>query len=130
MTQSTNDSLLRRALRANGIFCTFSGLFLLIAGAPVADFLAVESALVIRLIGVALLPYGFNLIRETGITPLHRYTGPLAIAGDIAWVIGSIAIIIADPFDLSAAGKWAILAVADIVATFAVIQIIGLRRMR
>jgi hypothetical protein len=134
-TQVQNQStagklnLLHTALRGNAIFSEANGLLLLVAGAPIAEFLGVaEAGLLMRIIGVALLGYGVFLYFFAERTLLGA--GYLATAGDIAWVVGTIIVIVADPFGLSTAGKWAILFIGDAVALFAVAQIIGIRRLR
>ena len=51
----------------------------------------------------------------------------LAIDGDLAWVLGSAIIIFLPSSSLSAAGKWAVAIVADIVLVFAIWQFFAMR---
>jgi hypothetical protein len=48
---------------------------------------------------------------------------------DIAWVTGSILLLASGLVPLSTARKWSIAILADIVALFALLQFIGLRRV-
>ena len=48
---------------------------------------------------------------------------------DVLWVLGSVALIFSNQIPLTVAGKWAVALVADVVALFAVLQYVGVRRM-
>jgi hypothetical protein len=128
----SNDRLLRNTLRGNGVFSTISGVSFMLASAQIAAFLGVspDAAILIALIGVGLLGFAAILFRSTSRQMLDLTMSIAAIAGDVLWVLGSLVILIADPFGFSTAGRWATLIIADAVATFAILQFIGLRRVR
>jgi hypothetical protein len=48
---------------------------------------------------------------------------------DILWVLGSIILLFGGSLPLTLAGKWTIALLAEAVATFAILQTIGLRRL-
>jgi hypothetical protein len=50
------------------------------------------------------------------------------VIADVAWVLASVVVVVSGWAPLTAAGVWAIMIVADIVAVFAVAQYVGLRR--
>ena len=47
--------------------------------------------------------------------------------GDLGWVAGSAALLLLDPVGLTRAGFWAVGGVAEVVLTFAVLQMVALR---
>ena len=121
---------LQRILRANGIFCVVSGLVLAVFNNQIQDLLGVENVtMLLIIVGIFLLGYGaflyISMIRPTLNIPIAY----LAEIGDITWVIASIIVLALDLFDLSTAGRWAILVATDIVATFAIVQFVYLRRI-
>ena len=52
------------------------------------------------------------------------------IALDVLWVLGSVLLIFTDLVPLSIGGKWTVALIADIVALFAILQYVGLRRQQ
>ena len=128
-TQLTNDSLLRRALRGNGIFSTVSGIVFLAAAAPVAAFMGLNSSLPFTILGVGLIGYALLFFWQTNKEFIAANFAIFAIVADVLWVIGSWALILFDPFGFTVAGKWAVGLIAEAVFVFAVVQYIGLRRL-
>lgn len=125
---STNKSrLLQTTLKANAIFSLLSGLEFFIFKQNVSQFLGWSQNFFIAVIGAGLI--GFALfVWQVAISPKVKPAQVKAIiAADIIWVLFSI-ILIAIPDSLSFAGKWGAAIVADIVALFAVLQLVGLRR--
>jgi len=122
--------LLRRALQTNAVFSAISGAGILLASGSVARLLGVELSWPIALLGADLLLFaawvGYEAMQ--GVLRVRRARAVLAL--DIAWVVASALLIALDPFGLSATGKWAVAAVADVVAIFALIEFLGLRRLR
>ncbi|NDJ59690.1 MAG: hypothetical protein GYB67_01115 [Chloroflexi bacterium] len=134
-TASTQQQLtqgatrLRRVVTGNGIFCISSGLVVALGAAPVAEFLGVASAAsVFLIVGIGLIGYGAVVAWWANRTPFDRRLAWLATALDIAWVAGSLALILFNPFSFTANGRVAILLLAVIVAGFAVLQLTGLRQ--
>lgn len=129
---TTNDSSrwLRLALRANAAFSTLSAAVFLAAAAPIAAFLGILSVPQVLVLGVQLALFAawlFWLSQRPAIPP---WQVRLIIALDVLWVVGSFQTILAPPPQLTGGGKWAIGMVADLVALFALLQFMGLRRIR
>jgi hypothetical protein len=47
---------------------------------------------------------------------------------DVAWVAGSVIILVLDLVPFTVAGRWTIILLAEAVAVFAILQYISLRR--
>ncbi len=121
---------LRISLRSNAVFSGLSGLVLLIAAGPIAEFLGVETPWIIRGLGPGLLVFAVWLSVVASRPSPDRREVWSAIALDGAWVFGSALLLIADSIPLTLAGKWAVGIVADLVAAFALLQFYGLTRLQ
>ncbi|MFB3094636.1 MAG: hypothetical protein ACE10O_02120, partial [Candidatus Acidiferrales bacterium] len=63
-------------------------------------------------------------------TAVPRWQVWLIIALDVLWVAGSFQLVLASPPGLTGGGKWAVGMIADIVALLALLQFLGLRRLK
>lgn len=127
-TQRTKSNLLSRVLQANGLFSGLSGIMLTFAAGPIATFLGLNSPMILVGIGIALILYAPALFYVAAQTPINRKLVMTAIILDVAWVIGSIDLLVTDWVPLTTVGWWAVAIVADIVAVFAIVQYYALRR--
>ena len=127
-SQSTKSNLLSRVLQANGVFSGLSGVTLTFAAGPLAAFLGLTSPTILVIIGIGLMLYAPALFYMAAQTPTNRKLVMAAIILDVAWVIGSIDLLVTDWVPLTTAGWWAVAIVADIVAVFAIVQFYALRR--
>lgn len=124
-----NDRLLRTALRGNGIFSALSGTVLAVTSRPLAEWMGISPATALLVLGVILLLYAVDLFWVTTRENLSLPFAWFAIIMDVLWVIGSVALLIMDPLGLTVAGKWAIGLIAEVVALFAIVQWVGVRRI-
>ncbi len=125
---TTDDRLLRRALTANAAFCMASGLGMSIFSGPLADWLGAPRAVLI-VVGIGLIPWGATLLAFSSRSELRRADAWTAILGDDAWVLGTLILVLGFPTALSSAGNAVAVAVALVVAAFAVLQYLGMRRI-
>jgi len=126
--RATHDPsiFLRYSLRANAWFSGLSGLVFLFAAEPLATFLGLDTPWIIRLLGLGLLGYAFWLHLIVSRPTLDCREVWSAIALDGAWVISSAVLLISDLLPLTIAGRWAMGITTDLVALFAVLQMVGL----
>jgi hypothetical protein len=127
MNIQTDQSSLRRILNANAVFSATSGLFFLLAGRPLAEFLGTTLQLMFLLTAVmfgyaALL--AFNATRPV----ISRAFTLFTVIGDTAWVLLSICLLLTPWFTMEA--KWAIGITAICVDVFATLQFLEWRKMR
>jgi len=128
-TLSTSNSLLRRALQADGVFGGIvSGALFTLGANPIASFMGLPNALPILLIGVGLIAWGVALLTLSSRPVMERRFVTAVIAANAIWIIGSFIILVADLFALTTGGRWAVMIVADVVVLFTIAQFIGLRR--
>ena len=121
-----SSQLLRRALQANGVFSALSGVILVIASSRIAALIGIEQSL--WLTGLLLLLFAASLLRNAARAEINLTEAWIAVALDVAWVAGTAALIFAGVF--SATGNWVAALVGDVVLLFAVLQFLGLRKLR
>jgi hypothetical protein len=126
-TQSINKlqgqaNLWRRVLRGNGLFSGISGLVLLVGAQPVAAFLGLEWPVALMSLGVTLLAFAAVLFWITAQESVARPFVQFVFLLDVAWVVGSAAILLAGWLPLTVAGKWVVALLAEVVAIFAALE--------
>jgi len=122
-----HQSLLHTVLRLNAAFSGVFGLIFVLFPGFISDWLGIPSTTVLIITGVLLVGweiYVLQLVRQSQIEPSGVWT---VIFGDLAWVLGSIALLIGGWLPLTKPGIWFVAVIADIVLVFAVVQSLGLR---
>jgi hypothetical protein len=130
MARGDRSRLLRLALRGNALFSIASGVAMVVAGRLLAEELGGLSAVEFAVLGSQLALFGAFVAWLAARPVIPRATAVGIIAGDLAWVLASAAVLVFPPASLTFAGKVAVAACADVVAVFAILQIVGVRRLR
>ena len=126
-----NAALLRRALQSNALFSLLSALAFILASGPVARFLgpAVPSWIILA-IGVSFLPFVYGVYGvSSDIAGRWRY-GRIITAMDATWVVASYLVLWLAWSQFTVAGRWFIALQAEVIFLFAVLQMMGLRRLQ
>lgn len=121
-------SLLRKALMGNALFSTLSGLTILFAQSWVLRILGLSQNVNVLILGVGLIVFAATLVINARRSQVKISDAWIAIWADLAWVLGSYALLFVVPF--STGGKWVVGVVAELVLVFAVLQFVGIRRIR
>ena len=121
-------SLLGGALRANASFSVLSGLALVCAAPALASWTGLGPVWLLRAIGAGLLLFAVDLFLLARRAAAHPGRVRLVIAMDLAWVAGSAVLLLVGAESLTRAGFWLVFGVAEVVAAFALLQFLGLRR--
>ena len=119
---------LRKALLGNALFSTLSGLTILLAQGWVLRTLGLPSTVNLLILGAGLIVFAVTLVINARKQPVKKSDAWVAVLMDLAWVVGSYALIFLVPF--STKGKWVVGIVAELVLLFAVLQIVGIRRIQ
>lgn len=114
MNSTTNS--LRTALKFNAAFSLSTGLILLIIPETMAAHLGVKMSIVLIVIGIGLLLFVAVLLATAFAKTLSLPSVRAIIILDALWVIGSLGLLIFQPFQLLARGYLIIGMVAAIVA--------------
>jgi hypothetical protein len=130
MENSNNErqQLLRRALLANSSFSTISGLVLVFAQRWVVRHLGLPETINLIALGISLLVFAAILVLFARKKPIKLLDAWIAVILDAVWVIGSYPLLFVVPFSTS--GKWVVGIVAEVVMVFALMQWLGIRRIR
>ena len=120
--------LLRRALLGNALFSTLSGMTILLAQKWVLRILGLSNRVSLLVLGIGLIIFAATLVANALRQKVKTSDAWIAVSMDMAWVVGSYVLIFVVPF--SRGGKWLIGVVAELVFLFAILQILGIRRLR
>ncbi len=120
--------LLRRVLQANAVFSRISGPALIIGAKPLSRLIGIDHWWILVVIGVVLLAFAVGLVLNSRREIIVEKEVVQAIVSDGVWVLGSA--IVAFIGVLTTAGIWIVASVALVVFAFALLQGIGLRRLK
>lgn len=116
---------LKKALMINMIFSSISGGILIVLHAQIARLFGVQNATPFWIIGIALLYFAGTIWYET--KKLRRKAIMWICIQDFLWVIGSLYLILWNPFQITSIGNYTIGAVAIIVLSMGILQILALQ---
>jgi hypothetical protein len=122
------QQLLRRALLANASFSSISGLSLVFVGKEIVRLLGLSDTVSLVPLGISLFVFAAVLVLFARKKPIKLLDAWIAVFMDAAWVIGSYPLLFVAPF--STGGKWIVGIVAEVVMVFALLQWLGIRRIR
>lgn len=124
-----NNKLLRYTLRGNAAFSAISGVIAILAAAPLAAFMGLPAPLILVIIGVGLLPFAFLVYKVSTMAVIKPVFVKEILVMDLLWIGGSVAILLVGWPALTTNGRWLVAILADVVAVFALLQFVGLRRL-
>ncbi len=125
-TPSGREALLRRTLVGNTIFS--EGLALMFGAGAIGGVIGITMLWPLVALGLVLVLFGAEVYAASRRPTLNRREVISIIALDAGWVVASAVLLVGGWLSLSGAGIWAVLLVADAVATFGLLQYLGLRR--
>lgn len=123
------DQFLRRVLQSNMVFSALCGLLLTVDAAPLSQWLGLPAAWPLVMIGVGLFGFAGLLYQIARQSPLDLRQANIIFWLDVAWVVGNALLLVTGWAPLTTAGWWAVLLVADVVALFAILEFVGMRRL-
>ena len=119
-----------RVLFSNAAFGVVCGLICLLWARPLAAAFSGAPPMILTVLGVGLLVFAAELAWIARRMPENRRVLTIIFVLDVAWVIASALLLLAGWIPFTPAGTWTVIFVADMVAIFAVLEFIGLRRLR
>jgi hypothetical protein len=130
MNQSVEEcqDLLKKALAGNAVFSVVSGVAILFANRWLVKFLGLPAKASLAIVGVSLVVYAVILWFNARRRKIRITDAWIAVIMDAVWVLGSSVLIFVVPF--SSGGKWVVALVAELVLAFAIVQWLGIRRIR
>jgi hypothetical protein len=130
MNQSVQEpqDFLKKALTGNAVFSVVSGVTILLSNRWLVRFLGLPEKVSLAILGFSLIGYAALLWLNAHRPKIKITDAWVAVIMDVIWVVGSYTLILAVPF--SVGGKWVVGLVAELVLAFAVLQWLGIRRIR
>ena len=128
-THADSKVFLRNTLLANATFSALCGLLGLFDARGVDHFLGLGMPSVVLLLGIGLLFFAGVLLWVATRPQIQRGVVQLITALDIGWVVGSALLLWSQLVAFSNGGWWAVAIIADIIAFFALLEVIGLRKL-
>ncbi len=126
-TTADRQSLLRRALLADGVVSGTMGVLLALAADPLNDLLDLPT-LLLQLAGLSLLPYAAALIYLATRPTIHRRAAWCVIGLNLLWAAESLILLVAGWVDPTTLGIVFVTGQALVVVAFAELHYLGLRR--
>lgn len=123
-----SQALLRKALIGNAVFSFVSGLIVLLTDRWLVKFLGLPEKVSLAILGVSLILYATILVSNARRPKIRLTDAWIAVIMDVVWVGGSYVLIFVVPFSVE--GKWVVALAAELVLGFAVLQWLGIRRIR
>ena len=121
-------SFLRRSLQLDCIASGLCGVLLVVAASPISALMGLADPSIARVVGALLMVYAAALLWNGERATVSRAEAVAAVVLNAGWVIGSAVVILAGPLTLI--GNLAVAAVAAAVLLFAVLEVVGLTRLR
>ncbi len=127
-TRSDRTMFLRRSLQLDGVASGLCGVLLLAGAGPLSALIGLAAPGIARVVGALLVVYAAALLYNGARAKISRAEAVAAVVLNVGWVVGSAALILAGP--LTTIGNLAVAAVAAAVLLFAVLEVVGLARVR
>ncbi len=121
-------SFQRRSLQLDGIASGLCGVLLVAAASPISAVIGLAEPGIAQVVGALLVVYAAALLWNGARATVSRAEALAAVVLNAGWVIGSAVVILAGPLTLI--GNLAVAAVAAAVLLFAVLEVVGLTRLR
>ncbi len=128
MFNLTFIGMLQKTLLSNSIFSCISGLLMIMFNKYLAILFLTNSFSVFWVIGIGLLFFSILVFVEVKKHRPQRVL--LIILQDLIWVLGSLLMIFWNPFHISIAGILMIAFVMIVVLIFALLQFLGLKKIK
>jgi len=125
---ATTGGFLRKALLADALVSGATGVLMALAAGVLEPILQVPASL-LRIAGLALLPYAAFVAMLGRGERLSRGAVWAVIAGNVIWAVDCVALLFTGWIDPNVLGVAFILIQALVVAAFAELQVVGLRRL-
>ena len=123
-----NGRFLTNVLRANAIFSTVSGLLVIFFADSIAQLIGLANPMILVGLGITLLPFAFFVYKVSAMEVVNSKLVWVIIELDALWVLGSAILLFANVVPFTTMGKWSIGLLAEVIAIFAILEYVGLRK--
>ena len=117
---------LQKALKVNALFSSIAGMIMILLNQEIAKLFATNNNTVFWIIGLILIYFAVTIWYE--IAKQRRLAVIWIIIQDYTWVLGSLILILFNPFKITLIGNLIIGIIALIVLYMGINQMIGLKK--
>ncbi|WP_425075968.1 hypothetical protein [Psychroserpens sp. S379A] len=117
---------LQNALKFNALFSSTSGILMILLNQQIAKLFGTNNNSVFWIVGLALIFFAITIWHE--VKKQRKIVVIWIIIQDFIWVLGSIVLIIFNPFQLTEVGNLIIGIIALVVLYMGINQIMGLKK--
>ena len=117
---------LQKALTINALFSSISGTLMILLNLQIAHLFGTTNNTVFWIVGIILIYFAITIWYE--ITKQRKFAVLWIIIQDFTWVLGSLILIIFNPFQVTGIGNLIIGIIALIVLYMGINQMIGLKK--
>ena len=117
---------LQKALKVNAIFSSISGVIMILLNKQLANLFGVLNNIPFWIIGLVLVYFALTICYE--IKKQRRIAIMWIVIQDVSWVLGSVFLLIFNPFEITYTGNLIIGIIALIVLFMAINQLIALKK--
>ncbi len=125
---ATAAPLLRRAMQADAVVSGAAGLLLTLLPGPLSVLIGFEQPDHLLVVGIGLIGYAAWLLFSSRRLDVNIWAARLVIFLNLLWVAASAVVLLAEPGLFNGLGQLLVGLIALVVADFALVQYIGLRR--
>jgi hypothetical protein len=115
-------------MQADAAVSGASGFLLTLLPGPLSALIGLAEPDYLLVVGIGLIGYAAWLLFSARRPEVNLWAGRTVILLNVLWVAGSAALLLAAPGMFNSLGQWLVGLVALVVADFALVQYIGLRR--
>lgn len=123
-------NLLHKILLVDSLSSAAAGIAFIVASGPIAALMGVANPLALIIIGVLFVAFAAAVYYTASREVISRRAAWFILELNIVYIVGSAIILLTDAFGLSTEGRWLVLILADLVTVFAIVEFVGLRRLR
>lgn len=129
-TKPQPRTLLHKILLVDSLSSGAAGITFILASGPLAALMGIANPLALVIVGILFVVFAAAVYYTASREVISRRAAWLIFELNVAYIIGSAMILLTDAFGLSTEGRWLVLILADLVTVFAIVEFIGLRRLR
>jgi len=118
---------LKKALKNNALFSSISGITMILLNSQMADLFGTNNNTVFWVVGLILIYFAITIFYE--IKKQRKCAVLWIIIQDYTWVIGSLVLMIINPFHITKTGNFIIGIIALIVMYMGINQMIALKKI-
>ncbi|MEO0337839.1 MAG: hypothetical protein AAF242_01365 [Bacteroidota bacterium] len=122
MSNSNASAKLYLVLLTNAVFSGLNGVIMTLFSKPIAAWMGISNSIILLIIGLVLLGFAAFILTINNQQVPNTKAIRFIVSQDMLWVLGSVILLVWNPFQMLSLGKGLIAVIAVIVGVFAFLQ--------